>query len=60
MLVDGNSTDGTKQKMLDFQSQKKSYKRIVVLDNPKKTLPCGWNVALDEAKGDAIELVDEN
>lgn len=29
-----------------------------MLDNPKKTLPSGWNVALREYKGDAIIKVD--
>ena len=34
------------------------FRRVVVLDNPKKTLPSGWNVALREYKGDAIIKVD--
>ena len=37
---------------------KDEFRRVVVLDNPKKTLPSGWNVALREYKGDAIIKVD--
>lgn len=58
VFVDGESEDDTKKKMLSFQESEKSFKRIIVLDNPKKTLPCGWNVALDMVTGDAILRVD--
>ena len=34
------------------------FKRVLVLNNNKKTLPYGWNVALKEATGDAIVRVD--
>ena len=44
--------------MLQFMNSKNSFCRVVVLDNPKKTLPCGWNVALDAIEGDAILRVD--
>ena len=59
VLVDGMSTDRTKDIMLDFAEERgDEFDRIVVLDNPKKTLPSGWNVALREYKGDAIIKVD--
>ena len=59
VLVDGMSTDNTKSVMLEFAEKNEgSFQRIVVLDNPKKTLPSGWNVALREYKGDAIIKVD--
>lgn len=58
ILVDGISDDRTKEKMLEFQNSNNDFKRIIVLDNPKKTLPCGWNVALSEVKGDAVVRVD--
>lgn len=58
ILVDGLSSDNTKQKMLDFQKKNNSFNRIVVKDNPGRYLSCGWNVALLEAQGDIIIRVD--
>lgn len=58
ILVDGLSTDNTKPKMLAYQSNETSFERVVVKDNPRKYLACGWNVALKEVKGDVILRVD--
>ena len=58
VLVDSNSQDSTKEKMLSFKESRNDFDRVVVLDNPQKTLPCGWNVALKEVTGDAILRVD--
>ena len=58
ILVDGLSTDNTKQKMLDFQRTETSFGRIVVKDNPGKYLACGWNVALKEVTGEIVLRVD--
>lgn len=58
ILVDGNSQDATKEKMLRFKNTENDFIRVAVLDNPKKTLPCGWNVALDAVEGDAVLRVD--
>ena len=59
VLVDGASTDNTRALMCEFALDNKGeFRRVVVLDNPKKTLPSGWNVALREYKGDAIIKVD--
>lgn len=58
IFVDGNSNDSTKQMMIDLKNSNHNFSRVVVLDNPKKTLPCGWNVALKEVKGDIILRVD--
>lgn len=59
ILVDSASKDNTKGKMLEFQRKNnQDFMKILVLDNPKKTLPCGWNVALKEATGEAIVRVD--
>lgn len=58
ILVDGCSKDDTKAAMLRFQSEQTDFRRIIVLDNPKQTLPCGWNVTLDAAQGDALLRVD--
>ena len=59
VLVDGASTDNTRALMCEFAlDNKDEFRRVVVLDNPKKTLPSGWNVALREYKVDAIIKVD--
>lgn len=62
LLVDGMSSDGTKRIMEEFAGRNENehhhFSRVVILDNPKKTLPCGWNVALKEYKGDAILKID--
>ena len=58
ILIDSNSEDSTKEQMLRFQQEEKSFWKVKVLDNPKRTLTCGWNVALDSAEGDALLRVD--
>lgn len=58
LLIDSGSTDNTKGKMLSFQNAEHDFDRIEVLDNPKRTLPCGWNVALEALSGDAVLRVD--
>lgn len=59
LLVDSNSTDNTKRIMESFAKKySKEFHDIQVLDNPKRTLPCGWNVALRAYKGSAIVKVD--
>ena len=58
ILVDSNSSDNTKDVMMKFKNSSKSFSKISVLDNPKKILPCGWNVALEESTGDIILRVD--
>lgn len=58
ILVDGLSSDKTKQRMIEFQRNETSFGRIVVKDNPGKYLACGWNVALKEVTGEIILRVD--
>lgn len=58
LLVDSNSTDKTKEIMINFKKNNNDFYNIVVLDNLKKTLPCGWNVALEKSNGEAIVRVD--
>lgn len=59
LLVDGMSTDNTKACMEDFKEKyKDDFSEINIYDNPGKTLPCGWNVALKNFKGEAILKVD--
>ena len=58
ILIDGLSSDATKAEMLRFQAEESDFWQVKVLDNLKKTLPCGWNVALNAAQGDALLRVD--
>lgn len=64
VLVNSASTDSTRMLMEQFAAanQKNTeplhFRNVVVLDNPKKTLPCGWNVALQAYSGEAILKVD--
>lgn len=59
ILVDGLSTDGAKEKMLEFQQKNEgAFRRVVVADNEKRVLPCGWNVVLKNAMADVILRVD--
>lgn len=59
LLVDGCSSDKTKEIMSEFAAlNRESFYDIKVLNNEKKTLPCGWNVALENYHGEAIVRVD--
>lgn len=59
VLVDSFSSDKTKSIMEKFkQKNLNNFIRVVILDNPKKILPCGWNVALKNSFGDIILRVD--
>src|SRR5574344_1824546 len=59
ILVDGKSTDRNKSIMLKFKEEyNNEFNSIETLDNLKKTLPCGWNVALKKYKGDVVVRVD--
>ena len=56
LLVDSASTDATRAIMLDFA--KAAPFEVKVLDNPKRWLASGINVALAAATGDAIIRLD--
>ena len=56
LLVDSASTDATRAIMLDFA--KATPFEVKVLDNPKRWLASGINVALAAATGDAIIRLD--
>ncbi|CAG9355475.1 glycosyltransferase family 2 protein [Clostridium perfringens] len=59
ILVDGCSKDSTESIMNEFACEKRNeFDRIIIRKNYKKTLPCGWNIALLEVKGDVIIRVD--
>ena len=60
VLVNSNSTDSTEDIMNRFAkgNDKSGFYRVQILQNKKKTLPCGWNVALKSYSGDAILKID--
>lgn len=58
LLIDSNSTDNTKHLLESFQRNTSGFRRIEVLDNPRRILSAGWNVALKHYQGDAIVRVD--
>ena len=58
ILVDGNSSDKTKELMLDFAKRATSFCNIRVFDNPKRTQANGWNIAISNAKNDVIIRID--
>lgn len=59
LLIDGRSEDKTKEMMLKFkQEHENEFHDVLVLDNPGRTQPCGWNVVIRNSHGDAIVRVD--
>ena len=58
VLIDGMSTDKTKQIMLDFKSQDNGFYNVQVLDNPKRIQAAGWNVAIQNFTGDVLSRID--
>ena len=58
ILVDSASADNTKRIMTEFASEDTQFKRVAIYDNPQRKQACGWNIAIKNAKGDAIIRVD--
>lgn len=58
VLVDGNSTDRTKQVMLSFKDKSSDFMAVKVVDNPKRVQAAGWNVAIAASEGDVIIRID--
>lgn len=54
-VVDGMSTDDTRQVVLSMQSR---FLNIILLDNPGKIVPIGMNIAIRRARGDIFVRVD--
>lgn len=57
IFVDGCSQDGTLDQMQKFSEGHPEFK-VSILSNPRKILACGWNIALEKAKGDVVLRVD--
>ncbi len=60
LLVDSASSDDTRKKLEMFaqQNQEYGFRRILVLDNPKRKQAAGWNVVIAEAKEDILIRID--
>ncbi len=58
LLIDSMSTDNTKQIMQNFAYEDHGFLSVKVLDNPKKIIPCGHNVALEHYTGEALVRID--
>jgi succinoglycan biosynthesis protein ExoA len=55
IIADGMSKDKTREKI---QNLKNNHSNIRLIDNPKKIVPTGMNLAIKEAKGEIIVRVD--
>lgn len=55
IIVDGMSTDGTREKVL---AHVESSGRLRLISNPGRIVPTGLNLAIAEARGDIIIRVD--
>ncbi|MBA4420697.1 MAG: glycosyltransferase family 2 protein [Anaerolinea sp.] len=57
IIADGLSTDGTRTKISKFQHLHPEL-QIFVIDNPKRTIPAGLNLAIQAATGETIIRLD--
>ncbi len=55
LVADGMSTDGTREILQEYYSKNPS---IILVDNPEKIVPNGFNRALSIAKGNVIIRID--
>ena len=55
LIVDGMSTDGTREVIKEYQSK---FSSIHLLDNPETIVPTGFNRALSISKGSIIIRID--
>jgi glycosyltransferase involved in cell wall biosynthesis len=57
LIADGLSTDGTREEIRSFLKTHPEI-QVKVLDNPRRSIPAGLNIALREAQGEYIIRVD--
>lgn len=58
VLIDGMSSDRTKEIMLAFKAEDNGFYNVQVLDNPKRIQAAGWNVAIQNFTGDVLSRID--
>jgi glycosyltransferase involved in cell wall biosynthesis len=57
IIADGNSTDGTRERISDFQVEHKEL-RLSIVDNVSRSIPAGLNLALNAAHGEYVVRLD--
>ena len=57
IIADGNSTDGTRERISDFQVEHKDL-RLSIVDNVSRSIPAGLNLALNAANGEYVVRLD--
>jgi len=57
IIADGMSTDRTRQRIREIQKEHPDL-AIRVVDNPKRHIPAGLNLAIEAARGDVIVRLD--
>ena len=55
LIADGMSTDGTRETIKSYQTNNKN---IFLLNNPKRIVSTGFNIALTQSRGDIIVRLD--
>ena len=58
VLIDSGSKDRTRELMEAFRDRERGFFGIQVLDNPKRSQACGWNVAFRHFSGDVLARID--
>ena len=58
IVVDGQSEDGTKEKIEEIYSNWSHEVPLRVFENPGKILSTGWNIGIKNAKGDFVVRID--
>lgn len=57
IIADGQSTDGTREVVSQFQATHPGFE-ILLVNNPRRNIPAGLNVALAAATGDIVVRLD--
>jgi cellulose synthase/poly-beta-1,6-N-acetylglucosamine synthase-like glycosyltransferase len=57
IVVDGRSTDGTRERVAEFKRAYPSL-RVRLVDNPARQIPAGVNLGIEAASGDIIVRMD--
>jgi cellulose synthase/poly-beta-1,6-N-acetylglucosamine synthase-like glycosyltransferase len=57
VIADGNSSDQTRAKIKEFQERHPDL-NILIVDNPRRIIPSGLNIAIWAAKGEILVRLD--